>query len=143
MHFGQWASGVFNFLFISVQLCVLIMSSGCLDGCAYGAASCCFLLWFCSLYGLSSRLCMSVRMHVKGQKVDGYRHVFPDILRCFCKCAHWWLIVCLQAQRRLEQQINVQRLALCFTGIFLESCFTVGQTTKRTYFTKPVFFWSG
>ena len=45
------------------------------------------------IHGLLSLVCMSVWMPVKVQKVDGYLHVFPVIIRCVCTCVHvFWLL---------------------------------------------------
>ena len=39
-------------------------------------------------HSLSSPVWMSACVHVRGQKVDAYRHVFPVALRCACACVH-------------------------------------------------------
>lgn len=87
--------------------------------------------------------CVCVCVHVRGQKVDGYSHVFPVILRCACAYVHvCGLLVCLQVQPmfpwpRLEQQTDMQRPAPCCTGIFLDCCVTVRQAVGVTSFSKP------
>lgn len=47
---------------------------------------CCFLLQ-CPDFTVCRHLCVCLLCaHVRGQKGDGYRHVFPVILRCVCAC---------------------------------------------------------
>lgn len=100
-------------------------------------------------HSLSSPVWMSACVHVRGQKVDADRHVFPVALRCACVCVRARLrsLVCLQVQPifpwpRLEQQTNMQRPAPRCTEIFLDCCVTERQAVGGTSFSKPndIFF---